>query len=60
MTHERPGLIKGGGGRGDVAEGFEFAAELLFRRGVEPGDGRGGLGALISDAIERGLAAAAR
>ena len=59
MTHERPGLFKGGGRRSDVTKGFEFAAELLFRRGVEPGDGRGGLRTLISDAVERGLTAAA-
>ena len=44
----------------DIREqGFEFAAELLLRRGVEPGDGRGGLRTLVGDAIERGLTAAA-
>ena len=59
VTHERPGLIKRGGRRSDVTEGFEFSAEFLFRRGVEPGDGRGGLRTLISDTIERGLTAAA-
>ena len=55
VPHERPSLSEGGGGRGDVAEGFEFTAQLLFRRGVEPSDGRSGFGALVGDAVEGGL-----
>ena len=58
VTHVRPGFVERRGRRGDVAESFEFTTELLLRCGVEPGDRRGGLRSLVSDAIERGLAAA--
>ncbi len=59
VTHQRPGFVEGGGGRGGVAESFKLATELLLRRGFEPAGRRGRCGALIGDAVERGLTAAA-
>ena len=57
VTHVRPSFVERRGGRGDVAESFEFTAELLLGGGVKPGDRRGGLRSLVGDAIERGLTA---
>ena len=59
VSHERPSLGERVGGRRSVAEGFEFTAQLLFRRRVEPSCRSGGLRALVADAVEGGLAAAA-
>ena len=59
VTHEGPSFGEGGGGRRDVAEGFEFPAQFLFGRRVEPSGRCGGLGALVGDPIEGRLATAA-
>ena len=59
VTHEWPSFGEGGGGRRDIAEGFEFTTQLLFRRRWEPSGGRCGFRALVGDAVEGGLATAA-